>query len=102
MQCFQVITILQILRKEIKKKTKITLVAGSVSTRDVTKTKALFNIYHYAVLASVVQRICFSSTYPLKIEESATGSEPGKSVCESSSGLSLTNPTNRVLTYFSY
>ena len=55
MQCFQVI--LQILRKEIKKKTKITLLAGSVSTRDVTKTKALFNIYHYAVLASVVQRM---------------------------------------------
>lgn len=57
MQCFQVI--LQILRKEIKKKTKITLVAGSVSTRDVTKTEALFNIYryHYAVLASVVQRM---------------------------------------------
>lgn len=52
MQCFQVI-----LWKEIKKKTKITLLAGSVSTRDVTKTKALFNIYHYAELASVVQRM---------------------------------------------
>ena len=52
--------ILQILRKEIKKKTKVTLVAGSVSTRDVTKTKALCrhnDIYHYALLASVVRRM---------------------------------------------